>query len=87
LVELRSSLGERQEKCEQRSADQDPLRDPYVDGLGSCGRPDHEERGDREHVDQDDVLEAEAVSALECEEGGQERKRGEPEWSNERDRG
>jgi len=67
--ELTAPLRESEEEREERSAEQQPPGDLDRDRLRPRGRPDHEEAGDREHVERRDVLDAEAVARLEREEG------------------
>ena len=73
--ELRPPLAEREKQREQERAEEEPLRDPHVDRdrPGRC--PQHEEPGDRDHVDELDRLQAERVGRLQREKPGHARER------------
>ena len=85
--ELGPPLAEREEEREECRADEEPGRDLHVHGDRAGGRPDHEERRDHEHVDEDDVLEPQRVRGLERDEGEEARDRGRAEAADDRERG
>ena len=61
------ALRERDEERQQNRADEEPVADLDVDGDGTGHRAQHEADGDRQHVDDDDVLEPAGVRELEHE--------------------
>ncbi len=59
--ELVATLAEREEQRQQDRQHVQPVADRHVDGHGPGGRPQHEPDRDREHVDDDDVLQRTGV--------------------------
>jgi hypothetical protein len=62
--QLVTSLGQREEEREQNRAHQEPAAELHVDREGPGHRPENEAEGDGEHVEDDDVLEAERVGEV-----------------------
>jgi len=65
--ELVPALGEGQEEREEDRADEKPVAEHHLDGESPRHRPHDEAEGDREHVEDDDVLEDEGVREVEGE--------------------
>ena len=74
-AQLRPTLAESDEEREQEGAEQQPLRDPDVDGDRAGRRPEHEQPRDRDHVDELERLQAERVRGLEDREREHARER------------
>ena len=74
-AQLRPTLAESDEEREQEGAEQQPLRDPDVDGDRAGRRPEHEQPRDRDHVDELERLQAERVRGLEDRERDHARER------------
>ena len=71
--ELAAPLREAEEEREEAGAADEPPREEDVDGHRTGRRPDHEERCDREDVEENDVFQDEGVRGLEGEKPHDER--------------
>ena len=62
-------LRQRDEQREQDRADEQPVADDDVDGDGACDGAQHETDGERQHVENHDVLQGTRVQQLQAEVG------------------
>src|SRR5437660_1783297 len=62
--QLMASLAESQKQCKLESADQEPDRVRYGDGEGARCRPEDKSTRNREHIDQDVMLQGEGIGDL-----------------------
>ena len=92
--ELVAAFRQRDEQRQQDRADEQPVADLHVDRDGAGHRAQHEPDGDRQHVDDDDVLERAGVEREQRqirrgddEEAGAERERACQRHHAQHDRG